>query len=409
MYNRYLSVYKKHYPAKKLALVLALIIALSPFAIDTYLPAIPTMAQFFSVDIHLVELSIPLYLIGFAFGQLSGGPISDNYGRKWIGIIGMTVFMCASIAIIFAQSIEQLWLLRFIQAFGGGFGLVICAAIVRDLYDGKDAAKIFTLIGLIMMVAPLIAPSIGSLLLLAFNWQAIFVLLAVYAFIQMIVIVTLVPETKKLRKVAGLEQHSFKQVFINYWHIMTKKSALPFLLSSSFVAATMFAFLTEISFLYIEYFNVLESKFAWLFALNIVSMMVCNRINHYLLDYWHPVKILKMGLILQVTTAALLLLSAVMQLINLPMTVVLLMAVIGSFGLIAPNNMSSFMHYFPKNSGAATAVVGSSQYIFGAIIGVVLSLLHNGTPLPMFAMVFFCALMGFLSVQFRNNIDETFS
>ncbi len=93
------------------------------------------MVRFFSVDIHLVELSIPLYLIGFAFGQLSGSPISDNYGRKWIGIISMTVFLCASVAILFAQSIEQLWMLRFIQAFGGGFGLVICAAIVRDLYD----------------------------------------------------------------------------------------------------------------------------------------------------------------------------------------------------------------------------------------------------------------------------------
>ncbi len=403
MYNRYLSVYKKHYPAKKLAPILALIIALSPFAIDTYLPAIPTMAQFFSVDIHLVELSIPLYLIGFAFGQLSGGPISDNYGRKWVGIIGMTVFLCASIAIIFAQSIEQLWLLRFIQAFGGGFGLVICAAIVRDLYDGRDAAKIFTLIGLIMMIAPLIAPSIGSLLLLAFNWQAIFVLLAVYAFVQIIVIVTLVPETKKLRIVAGFEPHSFRQVFINYWHILNNNRALPFLLSSSFVAASMFAFLTEVSFLYIEYFDVLESKFAWLFALNILSMMVCNRINHYLLDYWQPVKILKMGLILQVCASALLLSSVFLQAVSLPLTVVLLMVVIGSFGLIAPNNMSSYMHYFPKNSGAATAVVGSSQYLFGALIGVVLSLLHNDTPLPMFALIFFCSLLGFLSVQLKKN------
>ena len=138
-------------------------------------------------------------------------------------------------------------------------------------------------------------------------------------------------------------------------------------------------------------------------------MMVCNRINHYLLDYWHSVKILKMGLILQVTASALLLLLAIVGLMNLSLTVVLLMIVIGSFGLIAPNNMTSYMHYFPKNSGAATAVVGSSQYIFGAIIGVVLSLLHNGTPLPMFAMVFFCALMGFLSVQLRNKKDETFS
>ena len=179
VYKRYQGVYKKHYPANRLAPLLAIIVALSPFAIDTYLPAIPAMAEFFTVDIHLIELSIPIYLIGFAFGQIIGGPISDNHGRKWIGIIGLSLFFLSSFAIIYVETVQQLWIFRFIQAFGGGFGLVICAAVVRDLYDGKDAAKIFTLISLIMMIAPLIAPSIGAILLQYYSWKAIFVLLAI--------------------------------------------------------------------------------------------------------------------------------------------------------------------------------------------------------------------------------------
>ncbi len=399
MYYRYKSVFKKHYPAKKLAPLLALIVALSPFAIDTYLPAIPTMAKYFAVDIHLLELSIPIYLTGFAIGALVGGPVSDNFGRRWIGVAGLSLFLLSSLAIIFVTSVEQLWLLRYVQAFGGGFGLVISSAIVRDLYEGKDAAKIFTLIGFIMMIAPLIAPTIGSFLLLAFNWQAIFVLLAVYAFAQIIVILTLLPETKRLRIVAGYPRLTISQVFVNYIKIMSHRFALPYLLSSSFVAAAMFAFLTEVSFLYIDYFQVHESTFAWLFGLNIVSMMVCNRINHYLIDYWQPQKILQLGLLMQLTAASLLLLTGFLQLDNLWIVVTLLMVVIGSFGLIAPNNMYCYMHYFPETSGTANAVISASQFLFGAIVGIIVSYLHNATPIPMFSMVFVCCLLGFISFK----------
>ena len=403
MYNRYLSVFKKHYPAKRLAPLLALIVALSPFAIDTYLPAIPTMAQFFQVDIQLVELSIPIYLFGFALGQIMGGPISDNYGRRWIGVIGLSVFFLTSFSIMFATSIQQLWALRFIQAYGGGFGLVICAAIVRDLYDGKDAAKIFTLVGFIMMVAPLIAPAVGSILLQYFNWQSIFALLAFYAFIQIFVVFLFIPETKRLRRVAGFEHLNMQQVLSNYKNIVGNKSALVFLLCSSFVAATMFAFLTEASFLYIEYFQVKESNFAWLFGLNIISMMTFNRINHYLLDYWGSLKILKMGLIIQLTAATLLLLTGLIQLDNLYVIVGLLMLIIGSFGLISPNNMACYMHHFPNTSGTANAVIGSSQFAFGAIIGLILSGLHNGTPVPMFSMILISSLLAFLSFSSRKT------
>jgi DHA1 family bicyclomycin/chloramphenicol resistance-like MFS transporter len=403
MYNRYLSVFKKHYPAKKLAPLLAIIVALSPFAIDTYLPAIPTMAKFFQVDIYLIELSIPIYLIGFALGQLTGGPISDNYGRRMIGVSGILIFLCASYLIMFVSTVEQLWILRFIQAFGGGFGLVICAAVVRDLYDGKDAAKIFTLIGFIMMVAPLIAPTVGSIMLYYFNWQAIFGLLAIYAFIQVFIIFLFVPETKKLRKVAGFEKLSFKQVCMNYWQIIKHRKAIVFLLCSGFVAGLFFTFLTEISFLYIEYFNVPESKFAWLFGLNVISMMFFNRLNRYLLDYWQPEKILKMGLSIQLLSTILLLLTALFALDNLFFVVALLMLIMGSFGIIGPNNMSCFMHYFSRTSGTANAVIGSAQFAFGALMGFVLSFLHNGTPVPMFAMMLICSLLGCLSFTFRKS------
>lgn len=408
MYNRYLGVFKKHYPAKKLAPLLALVVALSPFSIDTYLPAIPTMARFFGVDIHLIELSIPIYLIGFAIGQLTGGPISDNYGRKRIGIIGLSLFFIASVSIVFVTTVQQLWFFRFIQAFGGGFGLVICAAIVRDLYEGKDAAKIFTLIGFIMMIAPLIAPSVGAILLVYFNWQAIFALLAIYAFVQIFIILTLIPETKKLRMVGGYNHLSIAQVFKNYWRIISHKSAVFYLLCSSLVAGTLFAFLTEISFLYIEYFKVTESTFSWLFALNIISMMSFNRLNHYMLDRWSSMKILRLGLLIQTVSAFLLLLSVLLHVESLPIVVILLMFIIGSFGIIGPNNMVCYMSYFSESSGTANAVIGSAQFTLGAIVGLILAQLHDGTPLPMFGMIFICSVLGLVSyLNAKPDLETT--
>ncbi len=402
MYERYLDVLKKHYPVNKLAPMLAILIALSPFSIDTYLPAIPAMAGYFATDIHLIELSLSIYLLGYAIGQIVGGPISDNYGRRRIGVIGLSVFFFSSIAIIYAQTVEQLLLFRFIQAFGGGFGLVIGIAIIRDLYEGKDAAKVFTLVGFIMMIAPLIAPTIGAVLLHYFNWQSIFVLLAIYALIQITVVILFIPETIKLRKINGFVHLSFSQVLSNYKSIIINRSALPFLLCTGFVAATMFSYLTEVSFVYIEYFGISEQLFAWFFGLNIISMMFFNRINRYLLDLWQPTKILKLGLILQLAATILLLISAVLVLENMTFTVLMMMLIIGAFGLIAPNNMSCYMEYFPKTSGTANAILGSSQFIFGAIISLIISKLHNGTVLPMFGMMLLTSICAFLSFNMRK-------
>ena len=364
------------------------------------------MAKSFNVPINFIELSIPIYLIGFALGQIIGGPISDNYGRRKIGSFGLFIFFLASVAIILSESIEQFWALRFLQAFGGGFGLVICAAVVRDLYDGKHAAKIFTLMGFIMMLAPLIAPTIGSILLAYFNWQSIFVLLSIYSFVQIFMIMLFVPETKRLRRVGGYQHLPPVQVIKNYWSIITNRNALPFLLCGSFVASALFAFLTEISFLYIDYFSVTESGFAWLFGMNIVCMMIFNRLNHFLLDKLTPRKILRIGLFIQNTAALILLSSAIFQFHNLYLVVALLMLIIGSFGIIAPNNMACYMKNFPMTSGTANAVNGASQFTFGAIIGLGLSFLHNGTPIPMFSVIFISTILSFISFRFSKEIDD---
>jgi len=164
-----------NFQVSNLAFKLALLVALTPFAIDTYLPAMLNIAVSMNASVNDVSMTIPLFLIGFALGQLVGGPLSDRYGRKPIAYIGLAVFLVCSLLISLSDNVETFYILRFIQAVGGGFATVVSAAIVRDLYSGKESAKVFSMITLVMMVAPLIAPALGAVMLAIGDWQHIFI------------------------------------------------------------------------------------------------------------------------------------------------------------------------------------------------------------------------------------------
>jgi len=400
----HLQALQQAFPPKRLSILLAIVVALTPFAIDMYLPAMPAMAVYFATGIDQIEISMPLFLIGFALGQIIGGPVSDNYGRKPIGIAGFTLFTIASVMILFAPTVESLWVLRFVQAFGGGFGAVIAAAIVRDLYDGKDSAKIFTLIGLIMMVAPLIAPAVGSLMLESFGWQSIFVVLAVYAIVQVMIIGLLLPETKTLRLLRGHKRAGPKQVLGIYKMIITRRQSLGYLLCQAFVVGSMFAFLTEASFMYIEYYGVSTSKFPILFGANILVMMFFNRLNARLLDRYSSRQLLKLGISVQLISVSLLLLLYTTGNLSLWSNVLLIMFSVGPLGIIGPNNMASFLHCFSKNSATANAVMGTLQFALGAAIGMAVSLLHTGTLLPLFSIMFISTLTASLVLRISPEI-----
>ena len=171
----------------------ASMVAIGPFAIDTYLPAMPNMAASLGVEIVSINSTLSAYLFGFAFGQLFGGPISDQIGRRRIGIIGRIVFVISSLLISAASSIAAVLALRALQAIGGGFATVICMAMERDASEPLEAAKRFPVVMLVMLGAPLVAPAIG-VALLSFGWESIFVFLAAYALVVLIAFIR-VPET----------------------------------------------------------------------------------------------------------------------------------------------------------------------------------------------------------------------
>ena len=167
---------KKAINHKLLIVVLAALSSVAPISIDTYIPSIPLVAEHFGVGIDKVEMTLTLFLLGFALG-----PISDRIGRRKTSLMGLIGFSLFSFLIIFSASIYELWILRIIEAFFGGLIVVNANAMVRDMFKGKEAAKIFTLIGTIGMVAPLIAPAIGSFIIHFLSWKIIFLFLGIYA------------------------------------------------------------------------------------------------------------------------------------------------------------------------------------------------------------------------------------
>lgn len=365
-----------------LAATLAGLVAVGPFAIDTFLPALPAMASDLGAPIAMVQASVPAYLIGGAIGQFIGGPVSDQIGRKPVGLAGLCLYAVSSLAIAFSQSVEALLLLRFTQALGGGACTVIVAAMVRDAFEGKTAARLMALIGLIMTSAPLVAPAIGSGLLWVSGWRAIFVLLALYPALMFVLLKWRVTETRPRAAVVTLDS-IFTSTLRNYGLILRHRPALGYVFGMGFASATMFVFLSTSAFAYMEYFGASEQQFPLLFGANILTMMLMNRAGVLGLRWLEPAILCRIGIL--VLLLCMLGLAVYVQLgqPRLYGVMTFIMLGIGMMGLIYPQGIVSYLHFFPQQAGAASALLGILQFTLGGICGALVNALHDGTLVPM--------------------------
>ncbi len=365
-----------------LAAILAGLIAVAPFAIDTYLPALPLMAQDLQAPIPWIQASISAYLIGGALGQFVGGPVSDQIGRKPVGLFGLAIYATSSLAIVFSQSVEALLALRFAQAIGGGCSTVIVAAIVRDSMDGKSAARMMALIGFIMTSAPLVAPALGSGILWVSGWRTIFVVLTLYAALMFVLLRWNVPESRP--RGGTLSLSSMLQLMLkNYGTVFRHRRALGYVFGLGFGSATMFVFLSTSAFAYMEYFGVSEQLFPLLFGANVIGMMLMNRLGVLGLRWLEPEILCRVGvgiLLLAMLGLALYVgLGHPQRYGVVPFIVVGL----GMMGLIYPQGIASYLHFFPHQAGAASAILGILQFTLGATCGALANLLHDGSLRPM--------------------------
>ena len=360
---------------KQLSLLLAMLVAIMPFSIDTYLPAMTDVAHSLNSSVHLVEKSLSTYLLGAAMGQLIGGSLSDLKGRKPICLIGLAIFIVSTIIITQVTQVEWLIGMRMVQGLGAGLATVIVPAMVRDRYTGVQAAQMFATIGIIIMIAPSIAPMFGAVIHGLLGWQAIFGFLLLYGVALLLSMWRFLPRNTPQRQP---NEQFWSGVFSRYREVLKKREAMGFLLLQGFCFSCMFVFLTESTWVYKNYYGLSNTEYAWAFMLNIVAMACFNRITAFRLKKGaQPHKILLSGLAVQVTTGLILAVWCLLTLPPFPVMVLLVMITIGAQGLIVPSNQAIYMSYFSREAGSANALLGSGMQLIAFGIGWLTTELHS--------------------------------
>ncbi|MDO8863338.1 multidrug effflux MFS transporter [Haliea sp. E1-2-M8] len=380
-----------------LAIVFALgfTMMLGPFAIDTYLPAFPDIAAAMGVKINVVSLSISVYMFAIALGQLVGGALSDRFGRRRVLVTGLLLFAGASFFLSQAQTIESLLLGRVVQALGGGFTAVSIPALVRDRVNGLQAAKLFSMIGLVAIVAPAIAPTIGTLLLRLGDWGIIFVFLGIYALLLLPLLTVTVFKGPRRPPVGpgGIS------MVARYLGVLSERRALPHIGWQTAGFGGLIIFVTWSAFIYQVHYGQSRDAFALLFACNIVAMFGCNLLNRVLLNSMPSLQILRGATVAQAAAAVWLLGVA---LLDGPVFAFLpgMMLYAGALGAMSPNNQAGFLEYFPASSGSAAALMGTATFSLGGIASGLSTLLPQ-TLLAVTLCMFACSLvsLGFMALR----------
>ncbi len=371
-----------------LIVLLSVLSSVAPMGTDTYIPSIPDIAKYFSVGIEKIELTLSIFLIGFSIGQIFGGPISDKYGRRKGSILGLLGYAFFSFLIIFSSNIYELWVYRFLEAFFGGIVVVNAAASVRDRFKGAEAAKVFSLIGTIRSLAPLLAPAIGAFIIHFFSWEAVFVFLTVYSLLVAIWVYKDLDESFTYVEQNVIE--SFKTV-------LTHKKAMKAMLTLALGFSGFFIFISKSSFIYIEHFGISTDMFPLFFSFNFIILISMIRVNLILLKKYTQLQLIKFAISIQVSVAILMIINYEGN--SLIITMILMASYMSMMAFIFGNCMALALEHFSKNAGVAASVIGVLQFGLGAIISSIALSFHTQTFLPIAISVTLISLTSYLIIR----------
>jgi DHA1 family bicyclomycin/chloramphenicol resistance-like MFS transporter len=356
--------------------------ALGPLSIDFYLPAFPTIAAAFGVSVFSIQNTLSAFLIGYGCGQFFGGSLSDQIGRKRVGYIGLAVYVVASLAIAFTHSVEQMIALRFLQAIGGGFSTVICMATVRDIYPVEQLGRRFATVTMVVLIAPLVAPMIGTLVL-PLGWQVVFYLKAVYAACLLATYAVLVPETRP----GHWGNVSLRSIFRQCGEVVTRRvdgGLLPIRYAFAMALATsvLMTFVTNASFIYQQYFDVPVSRFPYFFGLSVLGFMSMNLFSMRRLHGDNAASFFRRGLTIQLCAVAGLVLVVLSGHASLWTVVPFIILMVSTLGLIGPAGSARYMGFFTQLAGSASSVYSTMMFSFGGVLGAVTGAFADGTLVP---------------------------
>lgn len=373
-------------------IILSLLTALEPLSIDLYLPGFILISETFSTTAAAVQVSLSTFLAGFAIGQLFWGPISDRFGRKLPTLISLLIFIVASVACLYVTSIEQLWVARFIQALGGCGGVVISRAVVTDYFDKSKTLKIFTILALIMSIAPIVAPLIGNVVLRYFTWRGLFGTMLTMGVAMFLLSIFFLPETHK-----RLETRKKENVISTYWQILKVRQFTFYALIAGLANGALMLYVGNAPFIIMEHGGLSGNVFSIVFATNAAGLMFSSWLTGYIQRYISTRRITRYAIIFM-TVASVVLFLAISLNANIYIILAILFFYIFPIGSLFPTTTEMAMTPFPDNSGSASALFGSIQLLVACLCTVFAGMISDGSVLSVGISFLACGALLFCFV-----------
>ncbi len=381
-----------HTQSVGIILLLAFLAAIGPLSIDTYLPSLPAIAADFGANSSAAQQSVTAFFVGIAAGQLIAGPLSDRYGRRPILLIGFGLFFITCIACALAPNIETLIYARLLQGLSAAVSPAAGRAMVRDIWEGMA-----------MVVAPLLAPMIGGVIITYWEWRTIFWFLLAFAALALALVLIRLPETNGPEKRGDVRLPDY---FRAYGRVLSEQQSWAYLLCGGFSLATMFAYITGSPFVYIEIFNVPEAYFGFFFGLNVVGLFLGNLINARLVTRFGYLTMLVAGVTTTLIGALLLLFTSYFAIGGIVAVVIGLFIAVAPASMVGSNSTVGLMNKFPRNAGAAMGVFGVAQFGLGAAASFLVGVFYTGTPVAMALAMAITAACSFLAMLWLVQIHR---
>ncbi len=363
--------------------IFGLLSATAPLSIDIYLPALPMLREALGANEAQTLLTLSAFFIGFGTGQLFLGPLSDSFGRKRPLLAGLIVYAIASVACARATSMPDLILWRFVQAFGGSIVPTVVQAMVRDLYDRDQSARILSLNMLVTASAPVVAPLIGGQVLLWLDWRAVFWVLVGFGLIALLAALALPETLSQTRRTAA---HPLA-LLLGYFELLRNRRYVGYVACSTLYFCCLFAFIAGSPFVYIEYFGVPPQYYGFLFGVNMLGMIATTFINSRIVVRRGADRLLRLACWIGAAGAVVLLATGLRGFGGVAGIALPLFVVLSVLTVVASNAISGALSVFPNRAGSAAALAGALQFGAGALTSAVVGWFADGTPRPMIVVI----------------------
>jgi len=377
----------------RLTLVLGLLSAVGPIAIDMYLPALPTIAADLGTDVGAVQLSLVSFFLALAFGQPLYGPLADAFGRRPPLLAGLVLFVLAAAGCTLVRSVDALIALRFIQGIGVCSTAVIIRAIIRDLYTGHEAARLMALTLLLLGISPVLAPLSGSFFILWFSWQSIFWVLAAVGLIGLALAFWLLPETlpPERRRSTGVWT-----AIVRYAHLLVDGRFMRLALITSLVQGSFLAYLSGSAFFFINVHGLQPWTYSLVFASNAVGLIGFAQLNSTMMRRIGAERLILGAVTVNAVAGVFLFVATLLGFASLALALPLLFVDCCAFAFVGAPGSVLALDGHAHQAGSASALIGTLQFAAGALCSALVSLFFDGTAIPMVSVIAGSAVLAWL-------------